>query len=60
VIVAVLGEIPECPGGFDLARDLHASACREVLELGDEPGVGFGRERSFGHRLEATGLKMTS
>ena len=49
VVVAILGKISECPGGLDLARDLHAPARRQVLELGHEAGVGLRSENSFSH-----------
>jgi hypothetical protein len=56
VVVAVLGQIPESAGGFDLAGDLHASARGEVLELRDEASVSLRREMgNFSHRREAIG-----
>ena len=55
VVVAVLGQVAEGPGGLDLPRDLDPSAGRQILELGDEPGMGLGCEMSFCHPFEATG-----
>jgi hypothetical protein len=44
VVVAVLGEIAQFTGGFDLARDLDPAARRQVVVLGLEPVVRRLRE----------------
>ena len=41
VVVAVLGQVAELAGSFDLAGDLDATTCREVLELGLQPIEGM-------------------
>ena len=49
VVVAVLREIAEGAGRFDVPGDLDPSARRQVLELGDEARVGLRRELRLAH-----------
>ncbi len=50
VVVAVLGEVAQLPGGFDLASDVDSAAGGQLLELFVQPVVrGLGKMLRVGH-----------